>query len=302
MTVKHVLASIISQLFLCLGLICASSLIARSQSPIATASPSPTPANQLEKNFFRNVLSDQKAIWTAPFHLNKSDAAWALPLTGATITLIATDRQTEAELVENGTDLPRFRISRNFSELGSFYSTGAIAAGFYLTGRFTHNARARETGVLAAEALLNGAIVGGALKLASQRERPVADDGSGEFWDGGSSFPSGHSISAWTIATVIAQEYGKGRPALKIGAYGLAAAVSISRYTGQKHFLSDVLVGSAIGYGVGRYVYDRHHDPALDHDEPAKVNKLLRSRLFPQVMPEYSPHAGVYGAALAWSF
>jgi membrane-associated phospholipid phosphatase len=100
---------------------------------------------------------------------------------------------------------------------------------------------------------------------------------------------------------VIAQEYGHHRPLVQIGAYGLASAVSLSRFTGRNHFLSDVVIGSAMGYGIGRYVYHKRHDPELDARNE-KGNDLVRSRLFPRIAPLYYPRARVYGATLAWQF
>jgi len=296
------LTRVVAEVTLSLFLLLLCSSISQAQEPLAVESPSPTPETNIEKNFIKNILSDQKAIWTAPFHVNRKDRVWALPLTGAALTLWATDRQTEAELMEHGDNLQRFRVSRKFSETGSVYATGTLAGTFYLVGHLTHNARARETGILAAEALVNGAIVGSALKLASQRQRPPVDNGSGEFFDGGSSFPSGHAINAWSVATILAREYGKDRTALKIALYGTAAAVSITRYTGRKHFLSDTLIGSAIGYGIGRFVYDRHHDPSLDKKESSAISKVLRSKYFPRVAPDYGPRTGTYGASLGWTF
>ncbi len=256
-----------------------------------------------EKNFFANILRDQRGIWTSPFHLNRGDAKWGIPLILSTAALIATDRHTSGALVENGDNFRRLRISKNVSRLGAIYTTGGIAAGFYLVGRTTHNARARETGVLATEALIDSTIVVEALKAISQRQRPPVDHSSGEFFDGGSSFPSGHAISAWSVATVIAQEYGHDRPLVQVGAYGLATAVSLSRYTGRNHFLSDVLVGSAMGYGIGRYVYHKHHVSALDAlNEKQDRRDVMSSKLFPRVVPLYYPRARVYGAMLGWSF
>lgn len=260
------------------------------------------PKPSLEKKFLVNILQDQRAIWTSPFHLHKTDAKWLAPLGVSTMALIATDRRTSGELVEHGDNLNRLRISKNISRLGSLYSTAGVAGVLYLTGRATHNDRLRETGLLGAEAIIDSSIVVNALKTASQRQRPPQDDSSGEFFEGGSSFPSGHAISAWSLATVIAHEYGQHRPLVQVGAYGLAAVVSMSRYTGRNHFLSDVLVGSAMGYGIGRYVYHKHHDSALDvRNEKPKKHDLLRSRFFPRITPLYYPRAHVYGGMLAWS-
>ena len=106
--------------------------------------------------------------------------------------------------------------------------------------------------MLAAEALINSTILSQAIKGISQRQRPEVDHSSGEFFDGGSSFPSGHAINSWALATVIAYEYGPRHPAVRYASYAVATAVGISRYTGRKHFLSDVLAGSVMGYGIGR--------------------------------------------------
>jgi membrane-associated phospholipid phosphatase len=230
--------------------------------------------------------------------LRKGDARWLLPLSISTAALIATDRQT------SDFDEPRNTInnvSRDISYTGAAYTTAAITGAFYLVGRVKNNPRARETGLLGAEALLNGHLVSLSLKGLTQRPRPLEKDRHGRFFDGGRSFPSGHAIMAWSLATVVAEEY-RDHSFVRFGAYGLAAVVSASRYTGHKHFLSDVLIGSAIGYGIGRYVYRTHHDPNLDSGEGGTTNDTARSSLFPLIIPSYNRPARAYGLTLAWSF
>jgi len=287
----------------CLVFIIVLSAQAFAQStPVApSARPQPTPRPTTEKTFFANILRDQKGIWTAPFHWHESDAKWIAPLLLSTGALIVTDRRTSGALVSHGDNLTRLRVSKDISYLGSAYAAGGTAALFYIAGRLKHNERAKETGLLAAEALLDSSIVAQGLKVASQRQRPPVDNSSGEFFDGGSSFPSGHAISAWSVATVIAEEYGPRHPAVRYGAYALATAVGISRYTGRKHFLSDVLMGSAMGYGIGRYVYHQHHDPSLDLLNEKKTSRVPW-KLVPRVNPLYRPRSHVYGAVLAWNF
>ncbi len=185
------------------------------------------------------------------------------------------------------------------SYAGSGYGAGSVALTFYLFGRAKHNERARETGVLGAEALIDSAIVVTVLKEITQRRRPTAAKGRGDFFDGGSSFPSGHSIQAWSLATVIANEYHDHR-LVQITAYGIAGAVSVARFTGRNHYLSDVLVGSAMGYGIGRYVYHAHHRKNSDSSDEEESRG--RSRAWPLIAPLYDRHAREYGVALAWSF
>lgn len=269
--------------------------LAQAQTP----DPLPTPAASsptLESQFFKNILSDQKAIWSAPFHLQRRDARWLAPIGFGTAALIATDRRSGDELAESRRQL---QISRIVSYGGSVYGVAAVTGAFYFAGRATHNERARETGILGAEALLDSGILVTVIKEVTQRRRPTATRGRSDFFDGGSSFPSGHSIEAWSLATVIANEY-HDHPAVQIAAYGIASAVSISRFTGEKHYLSDILVGSAMGYGIGRYVYRAHHinpSSAVSEEE-----SLKRAHRWPMIAPDYNRRAREYGVSLAWSF
>ena len=52
-------------------------------------------------------------------------------------------------------------------------------------------------------------------------------------------------------------------PLTQILAYGLATGVSAARVSGRNHFPSDVVVGSAMGWLIGRQAYKSHHDPEL---------------------------------------
>ncbi len=270
---------------------------AQAQAPSPTPSPTPqsSKTRTLESQFFKNVLRDQEAIWTSPFRLHGRDARWLAPLALGTAALIATDRRTGDEVGESTSQL---NASRIVSYAGSAYGVGAIAATFYCFGRAKHDARARETGVLGAEALIDSAIVVTALKEITQRRRPLSGPNRGDFFDGGSSFPSGHSIQAWSLAAVIANEYHDHRW-VQVGAYGIASAVSLSRFTGRQHYLSDVLVGSAAGYGIGRYVYRTHHRAKRDSGDEEESRG--RSKFFPLIAPEYNRRARDYGVALVWS-
>jgi membrane-associated phospholipid phosphatase len=85
-----------------------------------------------------------------------------------------------------------------------------------------------------------------AIKLSVGRTRP---DGTSM------SFPSGHSASAFATATVLQRHLGW---KAGIPAYGVAAYVAASRIQAQRHYLSDVAFGAAIGIVAGRTVTIGH--------------------------------------------
>jgi membrane-associated phospholipid phosphatase len=278
-------------LFLFAMLFCIA-LTVRAQTP--SPSPTPSPPHPLESQFLKNILSDQKAIWTAPFHLDRHDAKWMVPSGMGLMALVTTDRNT-------GDFIARFdrpvKASRAISQAGAVYSLGAAAASFYLMGRAKNNDQARETGVLAAEALINSVIVENALKTAFQRVRPLTGVERSEFFDGGESFPSGHSTQVWAVAAIVANEY-KHRRSVQIVAYSVATAVSLSRVTAHKHYFSDVLAGSALGYGIGRYVYRAHRQESHSTID-ASMNSASH---WPTISPAIDRRIHSYCVGLTWNF
>lgn len=264
-----------------------------ANSVAAQVSPTPTPTPSLERAFLKNILRDQKAIWTAPATLTNADLKWAVPSAVGALALVATDRTTGDEIAEFD---HLERGSRIVSNAGSLYGVAAIASSFYIAGRQKNDYRSRETGILIAEASVNTLIVGTALKAISQRGRPETGRERSEFFEGGNSFPSGHSAQAWAVATVIANEY-RHRRLVQVAAYGVASAVSVARFTGGKHYLSDVLIGSALGFGIGRYVFHAHHRQAKDVDDSETSRDL-----WPLIETHYNRGRRQYGIELTWKF
>jgi len=206
----------------------------------------------------KDIALDQAGIWTSPLRLKSRDAFWLVPFAGATAVAIHYDPRAQQEL---GVDKSRINASNTISAFGSTYATIGAGSTVYLMGQLTHNDHLSETGRLGTEAVIDASLIAEALKLATNRERPDEGNGTGGFWPHGTrsfsdSFPSGHAIGSWALARVIAAEY-PNKPT-QIGVYAFATAISVSRVTSLKHFPSDALVGSVLGYLIGGYVV-RHH-------------------------------------------
>ena len=116
-------------------------------------------------------------------------------------------------------------------------------------GGFAKNEHQRETGFLSGEAAVDAYLDTTAIKYVAGRDRPFTANGQGNFFDGGGSFPSLHSSVSWAIASVIAHEYPG--PVTQVLSYGLAGAVSVARVEAHQHFMSDAVIGSALGWYLG---------------------------------------------------
>jgi membrane-associated phospholipid phosphatase len=205
------------------------------------------------RGFLHQMLADQKTIWTSPAHISKSDVKWLAPLAGVTALALANDQKISTRLNES-TSLKSTSIK--VSKFGSAPATFGAAGAFLLVGKLTGNERMGETGARGIQALVYSTIVMQTIKMATDRTRPFMG-GDGHFWNGGNSFPSGHSMEAWALAKVVSDTY-HDKPLVKVGMYSLASAVAFSRVGAQRHYVSDVVVGSAIGYLIGKFVM-RHH-------------------------------------------
>lgn len=77
-------------------------------------------------------------------------------------------------------------------------------------------------------------------KQATQVTRPNPDYGT-------TSFPSQHASMAFVGATLLHKEFGHISPWISISGYGMATWVAYARIARNRHFLPDVLMGSAVG-------------------------------------------------------
>jgi membrane-associated phospholipid phosphatase len=244
-------------------------------------------AKPLARKLVGNVLLDQKDIWTSPFHMHKSDAKWWIGFGAITAALIATDRHTST-LLENSKG--QVAWGNRLSNIGAVYTLIPVVAGLYTFGVLDENPKARETAVLGGEALLDSLIVVSVLKPIAGRNRPNAKDDQGSFFDGGASFPSGHAIETWSLASVISYEYGHTK-LVPIIACALAGVVTVSRFSAQQHYASDLVAGAGMGWFIGRYVWKTHQDHAIHS----------HSKIQTQLVPQIQPGSRTYAMAVVLS-
>jgi membrane-associated phospholipid phosphatase len=149
------------------------------------------------------------------------------------------------------------REVKPYGRIGSAAVVGLFLAG----GLVLDDGRARAVAIDAvAASLLTSAIVVPALQQAIGRSRPWRNEGTHTFrpFQGGHSFPSGHSAQAFVVATVIAQHYDAAW--VDAVAYTGAGLVAASRIYHDAHHLSDVVASALIATIIGRAVVRQGED------------------------------------------
>lgn len=175
-----------------------------------------------------------------------------LLILGAGITLAATASDDPDEATQRffaATNRLPGGVSNQFETAGQRSYMYPALIGTYVLGRALDKPGLRRTGAELTQALLLTDFLVVTAKYAAGRSRP---DGSSN-----TSFPSGHTAGYFAIASVLQREYGwkAGVPS-----FAVSTAMAAARLDKNRHFLSDVIVGAAIGIVVGRSVSSRFQE------------------------------------------
>jgi membrane-associated phospholipid phosphatase len=212
------------------------------------------------------ILHDQKDIWLFPTQLARG-RYWVPTslVVGGTAILIVADPHVAPYFRDHASNLDDLTDSVNGTITSA--ATAAVPVALLIGGYVRHKPYDINSSLLAGEAYLDGAIVDAVMKGITRRKRPSEIGPNESFHDtffdpqknffSGSSFPSGHSVGAFAVATVIAHRYRQHRW-VPWAMYGLATAISLSRVPVRAHFPSDVFLGAALGYSIARFEVLRH--------------------------------------------
>ena len=190
-----------------------------------------------------------------PLPYDSTDATNFLRLLGVVGIMMVFDQQIMDTVQDHRSDTTD-RIASFGYYLGGQDGIPHFLLGSLATALVFRNENLRRTTLSSIGNLaLTGAIVE-ILKSLSHRHRPRQGDGpysyDGASWPSdNTSFPSGHSVAAWSIATIFATNYRETRW-VPIVAYSLATIVSLSRVNDNAHWLSDVTMSAGIAYFVGK--------------------------------------------------
>jgi hypothetical protein len=184
-------------------------------------------------NFFKQTLTDFRNLSST------STLTWLAIGTVASAAVHPSDMRITREM-SSAPAMDQLRAGNIIG--GKEFQFGASVAAFAI-GKMAGNSRVSDVAGKVLRAQIMAQTVTGVMKQTAQRQRPDGSDMR--------SFPSGHTSVSFASATVLQRELG-----WKVGvpAYAVASYVGMARVEKQKHFLSDVAFGAAIGILAGRTV------------------------------------------------
>lgn len=205
---------------------------------------------------FYHGLNSAKGLILSPFGFNKNDWEKTLYTLGATTLLFYSDAHVKQFSQENktGSYTSLFKIDRYFNGPHTAYASISL----YLTGLFSKHETIRTMGLHSFEAHFFAQSLTGILKYTFGRRRPWAGDNHMNFkiFRGSKqkfrSFPSGHTTSAFTFASVMAMSIDN--IYWDVFWYGNATLVAAARIYNNNHWLSDTFLAAILSYSIAHYV------------------------------------------------
>jgi len=226
----------------------------------------------------------------APFFTFK-DVVLATGFVVGTVVMFPLDKRIAERLQDSSTQANRFfKNASTGVELIASPGAYVIGGSLYAVGELAHKPRIADLGWHGTEAVLLAEGVTYLIKGVAGRQRPFLSLGRDpDNWVFGrgfktgdwSSFPSGHSTTAFAAAAAVTNETTRWWPRSEwiVGPimYAGATAVGLSRMYHNKHWGSDVVLGAAIGTFSGRKVVQYAHG----HPHNFVDRVILRTSVLP---------------------
>ena len=207
-----------------------------------------------------NAVKDIGYLQAAPARLSDAPAAYmAGSLLAAGALIYSFDGQIR-RIARNNRTSSLDDIARQAEKIGNGGYELAMLGAFAGAGFAFGNDKLEDTAFMSVESFLAANAIGTVVKYSVGRARPYGEDGKRAFKPFGfktvrTSFPSGHSTSAFSVASVLASRYDS--PWTGIAAYGAASLTALQRVYSDKHWASDVFFGAVLGTVTGRAVVRR---------------------------------------------
>lgn len=193
-----------------------------------------------------------KAVYLKPLDWQKKNFLLAGAVGIGTGLLYAVDEESSDFFINQKEDVPEMLLT--FGSYGSPEAISVLNGAVYLSGLILKNKKIRHTGLLLVTSAAASGLLLSVSKVVIGRARPFTGEGKEEFRifsftdDQYRSFPSGHSLFAFSTAYAIGKQFNN--PYLKAGISSLGLIGPASRLWEGEHWLTDVVVSMVLGIAV----------------------------------------------------
>jgi membrane-associated phospholipid phosphatase len=204
---------------------------------------------------FQLAINDWGNYLSITFHPSVNHLIVAASTTAATGALFFLDEDVRDLSKRNHTE-----FQDRLLKIGDAYGNGIYALGLsgllYVGGSILDQNEMKTTGRVLGEAIVIAGLTSELIKVFIGRSRPYTERGAFsfkffEFNNDYNSLPSGHTIIAFTVSTVLAEEIDNVYASIAL--YSLAGLTAYQRIYSDNHWFSDTFLGAVLGYGIGHF-------------------------------------------------
>ena len=203
-------------------------------------------------------------VLSQPLHYDWKD--WTVFGSVAAATTLAFVYDDEIySLVDKSLNHSQSEIVSKYTDVfGEEYFILPSVALTYAFGSVIDDCRLKNLSLAALQSFVYAEVASAGLKVLTCRIRPSEANSqqpttNSQTWLGpfksfeSTSFPSGHAMRSFALATTVSGFY-PDKKWIGIVSYSLATMTSVGRVISKEHWTSDVIVGAALGYFMGRGV------------------------------------------------
>jgi membrane-associated phospholipid phosphatase len=228
--------------------------------------------HQTNRTVGKDLSTSFKALGytvSRPFHWNKKDWATFGIWAGITAGAFLLDEEVRDFWLRNQND-----VGDTFERIGYYWGSPTFTVPFtlvtYTGGVLFGSPGIRDTGLMMVELLMITGLIQQPLRVIVGRARPHTNEGNHSFNpfspdNAYGSFISGHAWSAVGISTILIQRVNHPAATALFGSLGLITA--LSRMYADKHWFSDVLMGSALGYYSAKTILRWNESQSIAHNK-----------------------------------
>ena len=218
----------------------------------------------LSKKYLKSYWNSGLTVLAQPLHYDWKD--WTVFGGVAAVTTLAFVYDDEIyDFVDGTFGNEKWNTASKCTDVfGEEYFILPTVALTYAVGAIGDHCRLKNMSLAALQSFVYAEVASAGLKVFTCRLRPSEVNSqqstvNSQTWLGpfksfkSTSFPSGHAMRSFALATTVAGFY-PDKKWVGIVSYSLATMTSLGRVVSKEHWASDVIVGAALGYFIGRGV------------------------------------------------